>query len=349
MRAAIRFQKILAPFSVIYWLATWARNKMFDTGLSKQHTYSIPVICVGNITVGGTGKTPHCEYLLEVLLRKGQRPALLSRGYKRLTTGYILYNQWLSASDVGDEPYQIANKLPQVRVAVCESRAEGINKLLQEPEPPSCVVLDDAFQHRYVKPSLAVILTDYSRPIYADMVFPAGFMREGFYARHRAQAVVVSKCPENLGHPEAIKIASSLKLKKGTRVFFSTIEYSKPMSAAGQPLLPGGKAVLLTGIARPEPFIQYCEAKYSISHVFTYPDHHSFTQAQFDAAAGKAISSGACLLTTEKDFTRIRPLLGRVYGKGFCLSVIPIKSKFLFSQQAAYDDFIAEHIQNFSN
>ena len=184
----------LLPVSWMYGFGVFFRRKLFEWNILKRKSYNIPVICVGNITVGGTGKTPHVEYLIR-LLQHSHRVAVLSRGYKRKTKGFILANEKTTYQEIGDEPYQIKNKFPDIIVAVDENRVRGIDKLLSMKDKPDIILLDDAYQHLYVKPSYSILLIDYNRPIYNDALLPAGRLREGSHNLDRANLVIMTKCP----------------------------------------------------------------------------------------------------------------------------------------------------------
>lgn len=185
-KPTVKIRKWLLPISWVYASVVYLRNKLFDWKILEQKKFNIPIICVGNITVGGTGKTPHTEYIVGLLQRNGYRVAVLSRGYGRSTNGYILSDENSTSRTIGDEPFQIKRKFPEINVAVDGDRRRGIKKLLKLENPPQVIVLDDAFQHRYVKPSLTILLTDYNRPMNTDAMLPAGSLREPFTNASRA-------------------------------------------------------------------------------------------------------------------------------------------------------------------
>ena len=203
---------ILWPLSVLYGLGVSIRNRLFNLGILKIREFDIPIICVGNITVGGTGKTPHTESLINEL-KNDYRVACLSRGYKRKTSGFVLATENSTANDIGDEPMQIKNKFPEITVAVDADRVRGIKKLMQLPEKPEVIILDDGFQHRYVKADINIMLIDYNRPIYEDHLLPLGRLRESIHAKDRANYVIVTKCPANISpietdYPETLEFKS---------------------------------------------------------------------------------------------------------------------------------------------
>ncbi len=223
-----KVRKLLYPFSLLYGSVTYLRNKFYDKGFFKSHSYEIPVIAVGNLSVGGTGKTPMVEYLIE-LLKQDRKVATLSRGYKRSSKGFHLLQGSETAAEVGDEPLQFKNKFPEVLVAVDESRSHGIEQLLQNSTPPDLILLDDAFQHRKVKAGLYILLTPYQKLYSNDLVLPAGDLREPKAGAKRADIVIVTKCPENFSEKEEKKVASKLKLQERQQLYFSSINYSEEL------------------------------------------------------------------------------------------------------------------------
>ena len=198
---------ILWPLSILYGIGVSIRNRLFNLGILKIREFDVPIICVGNITVGGTGKTPHTESLINEL-KNAYRVACLSRGYKRKTSGFVLATENSTANDIGDEPMQIKNKFPEITVAVDADRVRGIKKLMQLPEKPEVIILDDGFQHRYVKADINIMLIDYNRPIYEDHLLPLGRLRESIHAKDRANYVIVTKCHRETDHPETLEFKS---------------------------------------------------------------------------------------------------------------------------------------------
>ena len=307
----------MTPVSWIYGAVTGTRNWMFDQKILKSEEYDIPVIGVGNLTVGGTGKTPHVEYIVSHL-SKEYKVAVLSRGYKRKTKGFILANAHSTPTDIGDEPYQIYHKFKgQVIVATCESRRKGIDRLQKLYPDLEVIVLDDSFQHRWVKPKISILLTDYSRPFYKDKLLPLGRLREGKMQVNRADMVIVTKCPDNL-QPINFRIAfKEIDLMKFQKLFFSRYNYDelKPVFADDAPyaaelsqFTSEDAVMLLTGIANPRYIVRYFRSfpfKVKVDH---YADHHSFTkrdikeiEKKFKALKGKH----KIIVTTEKDAVRL--------------------------------------------
>ncbi|MBL4606096.1 MAG: tetraacyldisaccharide 4'-kinase [Flavobacteriaceae bacterium] len=325
---AIRF--LLFPFAVLYDLITTIRNYFYDRGVFKSTSFDIPVIAVGNLSVGGTGKTPQIEYLIR-LLQKGEKVAVLSRGYKRKTEGFVLINQSHTAVDVGDEPLQFFKKFPTISVAVDANRVNGIQEL-QKLVNPDVILLDDAFQHRKVKADYYILLTKYDDLYSDDFILPTGNLRESKRGAKRADVIVVTKCPKNLSEASQKKIIKKLKPIQSQQVFFSAIHYHKEL---------GGKRVislnelneyeiiLITGIANPMPLLAFLDEKGCKVHHQNFSDHHHFTsfeikkiQAKFE----KLKSKKRLLLTTEKDYMR---LSNRMDG----LHYLEIESQFLNDQQ----------------
>ena len=271
----IKINEWLLPVAWLYGIGVRIRNELFEMGILKSKSYDIPVISVGNITVGGTGKTPHTEYLIR-LLRKKHKVAVLSRGYKRKSKGFILATSETSMPAIGDEPYQMKQKFPDVYVAVDKNRRRGIERLCDEQIAPGTevILLDDAFQHRYVKPGINILLVDYHRLICDDKLLPAGRLREPKEGKDRANIVIVTKCPEDIKPMGFRVISKALKLYPYQKLFFSTLKYSRLIPLFGEEeysldeLLPHKHVLLLTGIASPE------QMKMDLEHYET--DHAAF-------------------------------------------------------------------------
>ena len=295
------YSPLLLPLSWLYGLGTEIRNLLYDCGLFSSKTYSTPVICVGNITVGGTGKTPHTEYIVR-LLHENYRVAVLSRGYKRKSKGFLLANSQSTADELGDEPFQIHQKFPNIRVAVDADRCHGI-ELLEDmfshdnyDKRPPCIILDDAYQHRNVKAGLNILLIDYSRPIYKDHLLPAGRLRECSKRKDRADIIIVTKCPPKLSGTEQSAIEQQIDPAHWQKLFFSTYQYSE---------LPTDSSVLLvTGIANPKPLEDKLKEMGNDVVSIQYNDHHDYTPKDIDEISSKA--SGRILLTTEKDAAKLQ-------------------------------------------
>ncbi len=278
----------------------WLRNRLFDLGILPQRSFAVPTICVGNLAVGGTGKTPMTEYLIRLLTSAGLHVATLSRGYGRSTHGFRLVSADSTAAEVGDEPRQMKRKFPSITVAVCEDRCEGMVRLLTGDRPIDVVLLDDAFQHRYVHARLNIVLTDYNRLYSRDALLPAGRLRESKGGADRAQIVVVTKCPDQLEEQERQSIRRELKLNDRQQLYFSRIAYDGEVRAKD--------ILLLTGIANPAPLEQHLQATGARVHTLSFPDHHRFSDKDLQLVAHtyNAIdSTDKLIVTTEKDAQRL--------------------------------------------
>ncbi|MGB7786815.1 MAG: tetraacyldisaccharide 4'-kinase, partial [Salinimicrobium sp.] len=300
----LKARKLLYPFSLLYGGITFLRNKFYDEGIFKSHSYELPVIAVGNLSVGGTGKTPMVEYLIE-LLKQDRKVAALSRGYKRSSKGFHLVKGTETAAEVGDEPLQFKKKFPEVLVAVDESRSHGIEELLKNSDPPEIILLDDAFQHRQVKAGFYILLTPYQNLYSDDLVLPAGDLRESRSGAKRADVVVVTKCAENLSAEEQEKIAAKLNLQPEQELYFSSITYSGEVLGKGKKLqlkeLQKRHFSLVTGIANPAPLVRHLQEQgLSFDHI-AFPDHHNFTTSEI-----KDLQNKGLILTTEKDYMRLK-------------------------------------------
>ena len=345
---------LLLPFSWLYAAVLALRNWLYDTGWKPSETFAVPLLSVGNLRVGGTGKTPHVMWLVEELLRQGHRPAILSRGYGRRTKGPSLAGPTDSAATVGDEPWQYVERFSahNVPVAVAEARRIGVRLLLREHPEITVIVLDDAYQHRAVRPALNVLLTELARPFYADEVLPAGRLRESRAGARRADIIIVTKCPPNL--PLAAQQAVEQRVRRYSQplapVLFSAYDYGAPLAmlSATQPLAPSAAgsgpvpALLLTGIAQPGPLREHLEQRgYSIQYQAAFPDHYAFQPA--DLAALRAHwQAGWPIFTTEKDATRLFAPELRATLTGLPLYTIPVRVAFLGTGAARLRQLLPE-------
>lgn len=339
----------LLPLSWLYGGVTLLRNKAFDWGWLPQAHFDVPIINVGNLTVGGTGKTPHTEFLLQ-FLSETYRVATLSRGYGRDTKGFFEVTNESTAAECGDEPFQMKHKYPNVCVAVDEDRREGIQLLLKGYPKPEVIVLDDALQHRYITAGLNILLTDYSRLYTRDLILPAGRLRESSSGAKRAHIVIVTKCPEDLTTREAARIRRELHLCHGQRCFFTTFRYRHPYSVFGTQSIGElrGKSVLtITGIARPEPMLKQLEGMGAEVTPMTYPDHHSFSQRDIEhinETFKNFLCENGIVVTTEKDAARIIGLAGLSSSVKEKLFALPIEVDFLFNGDRAFKKIIYSYI-----
>ncbi|MEZ4801971.1 MAG: tetraacyldisaccharide 4'-kinase [Gelidibacter sp.] len=296
---------ILFPIVPIYFLVTWLRNKFYDWGLFKSSEYTILTICVGNLSVGGTGKTPMIEYLIR-LLKADYQLATLSRGYKRSTKGFVIADETATASIIGDEPFQFYNKFEDVIVSVDTDRRHGISTLMQLNNPPEVILLDDAFQHRKVKAKFNILLTSYDDLYVNDSVLPTGNLREPRSGAKRADVIVITKCPESISESDKKRIIKSLNPETYQQVFFSWIDYSDVIKNNSEEkelsYLSDKNFTLVTGIANSKPLLEFLEFKNLKFDHLDFQDHHHFTSKEVMDLKTKNI-----ILTTEKDFMRLSP------------------------------------------
>lgn len=303
-------RKILYPFSLIYGLIIDLRNWAFDSGILKTQEFDLPVIAVGNLNVGGTGKSPQIEYLIR-LLQTTYKTAVLSRGYGRKTKGFLVANDDSDADQLGDEPFQFYRKFRNICIAVDENRVHGIEQIQGACPEVELVLLDDAFQHRYVKAGLYVLLTAFGDLYVNDLVLPAGNLRESKRGANRADIIVVTKCPVNLSKEDRIRIEKKLNPEPFQKVFFSTIAYQKIVSGNQKELeiaeLKNYSILLVTGIANPAPIEDFLDQNEIGFEHMRFGDHHRLTNMEIQSISKKyAEMSGTkkIMLTTEKDFVR---------------------------------------------
>jgi tetraacyldisaccharide 4'-kinase len=333
----------LIPLSLFYGLVVLVRNLLFDLRILKSRRFKLPVISVGNITVGGTGKTPHVEYLI-ALLKNDYKLAVLSRGYKRKTKDFILASAKSRVTDIGDEPLQIKLKFPDVHVAVERNRVKGVSTLIESIHKLDMVILDDAYQHRYIRPGLSILLVDYNRPVFNDILLPAGNLREPRQNIKRADIIIVTKCPDILSQTERSGFISNLHPGPKQEIYFTKYTYGSPMpvfpfkrsrqeTISYKHLHKSGIGVLLvTGIANPEPFKQYLNDILHIKDELSYPDHHNYDRRDFQLIKNtfKAIDAEEkYIIITEKDAVRIREsaIADKNFRKAFYY--IPVEVRFL--------------------
>lgn len=353
----IQLNHFLSPLSFFYEMGVRLRNQLFNWGLLPTEQYPVPVICIGNLAAGGTGKTPHTEYIIQVLLQS-YKVAVLSRGYKRKTSGYLLAAPESTSREIGDEPYQMKHKFPELLVAVDSDRRRGIRNLLalDEVKRPDVILLDDAFQHRYVTPSLAVVLTDYNRLFYYDKLLPAGRLREPIIGIRRADVVIVTKCDGGLKPIEFRIIEENMKLLAHQQLFFTQITYGDivpvfPNEVVSprqlQDIKKEDEILLLAGIASPIHFIKEVE-KYSDKVTsLTFPDHHAFRKQDIRKIKGvfdKMVSLEKRILVTEKDAARLQnnPLIPTEWKQ--YLYYLPITIDFCIDKGKQFEEMVKKHI-----
>lgn len=346
----MRPQKLLYPFSLIYGSVAAFRRWLYRKGVLCAYQAPIPTIGVGNLSVGGTGKTPHVEYIIR-LLPEHFNIATLSRGYKRKTKGFVLANdidpKELSAEMIGDEPLQFFTKFPHVKVAVDENRTEGIQQLLQRFPDLQCIILDDCYQHLKIKkPDLNILITEYAAPYALDYPLPAGRLREFRSAARYADIVIVSKCPENLTEQQRADMTKLLKLQDYQHLFFTAMRYGElaALNECGrkQQITPQTEVVLLTAIAHPEPLIEYLSEKFKIIHHYHFPDHHYFSEKEIEEIKKTYFSEGIqnrIVVTTEKDSMRL--IYGRIMKQSDAIPLfsLPVEPYFLHHNSHDADFF----------
>lgn len=338
---------LLLPFTLLYGSVVWLRNRLYDAGFMSSVAFDIPVIAVGNLSVGGTGKTPHIEYLIR-LLQYEYKVATMSRGYKRKTRGFLLADAQTNALHIGDEPMQYHLKFPELVVSVAEDRMTGIPSLLLRRPETEVVLLDDAYQHRSVRAGLNMLITDFAKPFYKDFILPYGRLREGRAAYQRADIIVVSKCPANLTSQAAEQIKFAIQPLVHQKVFFSTIVYGAAYHFFDQSVatIKAKNVLLLSGIARPEPLVAHLEQEAEKVHLLQYPDHHFFTERNFEEIKETVRNwqNDCVIVTTEKDATRLylRPAL--MQSIPVPIIVLPIEVRILLGQQSEFDTCVREFV-----
>ena len=318
---------LLFPFALLYGAIVRLRHWCYNTGIFKEHTFAVPTICVGNVAVGGTGKSPMVEYLVRQLHPKC-RVAVLSRGYKRKTKGFVLADAQSTVADLGDEPFQFWRKFHKdIILAVCGDRVEGMRQLLQLPTPPTVVILDDAFQHRPVKATKNIVLTAYGQLFTDDWLLPVGRLRDVVSRVQQADIVVVTKCPPDLSAAERERIVAQLQKKTcpQTPIVFATIAYSEQVySVASESPLEvfiQQPFTLVTGIANPQPLLDFLNKKGADFQHIAFPDHHHFTDKELQQLQGLRV------LTTEKDYVRFEQSWDGLY-------YLPIEMQFCTNEDA---------------
>ena len=350
----IKINKWLLPFSWIYGAAIKLRNILFEMGVLKTRAFQIPIISVGNITIGGTGKTPHVEYLVH-LLKDQFRVAVLSRGYMRKSKGFIKADEQTTMPEIGDEPYQMKQKFTGVTIAVDKNRCHGID-MLQEQDPQlDVILLDDAFQHRYVKPGVNILLVDYHRLIIYDKLLPAGRLREPLGGKDRADIVIVTKCPKDLKPMEYRVVTKAMHLYPYQRLYFTTLEYAalQPMFQTGQKSVPAldnlqdSHVLLLTGIASPEQLLHDLSPLTPHLSPLTFADHHQFNKKDIQLINDTfaAMLPPKLIITTEKDATRLNHVEGLSDEVKQNIYIQPVRISFMQDQENTFNQQIRDYVR----
>lgn len=341
---------LLFPLSLVYFIIIWIRNRLYDKGIMRSAVFNLPLICVGNLAVGGTGKSPMVEYLVR-LLKNDFKIATLSRGYKRKTRGYALANEHSTALEIGDEPMQFHIKFPEVPVAVGEQRLVAIPQLLHDHPETQAIILDDAFQHRAVKPGLSILLTDYSNLFTRDWFLPAGDLRDQRNSSRRADIIVVTKCRPSLSEEERSSIASEIEVMEHQHLFFTSVQYGLPYHITHNDtfaITEETEVLLVTGIANPLPLKKMLHDTAHTYYQMAYNDHHIFTIDDLNDIKKRFRSIQApqkIILTTEKDAVRLIKFEQEL--NDIPLYVLPIEPVFLFNDAGRFDNIIQDFIRNF--
>jgi tetraacyldisaccharide 4'-kinase len=344
------FRVLLLPFALVYGIIIIIRNWMYDKGYFKSSSFNFPLICVGNLSVGGTGKSPMVEYLLR-LLQHDFNTATLSRGYKRKTKGYALAGAETTALEIGDEPMQFHIKFPDVAVAVGEERIDAVAQLLHDKPNLNVIVLDDAFQHRSVKAGFNIVLTDFNNLYTRDLFLPTGDLRDSRFSAARADVIVVTKCPADLTDEGKRKIIKELKPLSKQHIFFTTIAYGTPYHITNKQernISHQDEVLLVCGIANPTPLKQFIIQQAKTYYLQSYNDHHIFTiddLNEIKTMLNDIDAEHKIIITTEKDAVRLIKFQQTLADTP--LYVLPIKHQFLFNEGAAFDALVISFIRNF--
>ena len=342
---------ILLPISLVYGIITWVRNIFFSWGILPSRSFDVPVISVGNLSVGGTGKTPHIEYLIRLLVKK-YRVAVLSRGYKRKTKGFIIADENHTTTEIGDEPCQYYSKFKNIIVAVDGNRKRGIMKLLKSENPPDVILLDDAFQHRYVKPGLSIMLTDYHKIFTHDFLLPTGSLREFRCGAARADIIVVTKTSKILSPITKQSINEEIKPGNYQKLLYSYIDYGPLLPVRGIDFVPDGRKryntiMIVAGIANTYPLEFHLKSFCDEIKLLKFPDHHAFSEKDivsimetFDGI----ITQNKIIVTTEKDLMRIsRPDFIRTL-QHYPVCYVQIEIVFHRDDKPVFDNQILEYV-----
>lgn len=347
------FKVLLAPFSLLYGAGVGLRNQFYRWGFLKSVSFNLPVISMGNLSVGGAGKTPHIEYLIR-LLSDYMEVATLSRGYKRKTKGYLVVQPNMNAEQVGDEPLQFKRKYRDITVTVSESRVFGIPSIVADNPATQVVLLDDAFQHRAVQPGLNVMLTEHDHPFYKDYLLPSGRLREWRSAYQRADVIIVSKCPMNEEAVQRKALLEGIAPLPAQKVYFSYYDYGAPYffldSRYRVELKPDLDVILICAIARTEYLTSYLEGKVRSVSVMEFEDHHFFSKydvAQLKENFERVESKQKVILTTEKDAMRLELHQAYIRENQMPIFSIPVEVKFHFDEGEKFNEEVKQYLLDF--
>ena len=347
----------LYPFSVLYCLVTGIRNFLYNSGILKSHEFSIPVICVGNLAVGGTGKTPHTEYLAD-LLRKDFNVAILSRGYKRKSSGFRFADPDCTAKDIGDEPLQMYRKYPDITVAVDSNRVRGVKTILRERPGTGVIILDDGFQHRRIIPGYSILLSDFERLMIRDHMLPYGNLRESVHNMIRADIILITKSPEDISPIQRRILVKEINKCPYQNLYFTSFSYKKPVNVFNNEnpdndfLVETGSEnrgmVLVTGIANPRPLSVYLAKYFGEIVQLTFGDHHEFTLKNIQKVTDEWTSLKSekkYILTTEKDAVRLREFTNIAEQIRSVFYYIPVGISFLNDDRDEFDNMIVDYVR----
>jgi tetraacyldisaccharide 4'-kinase len=343
---------LLYPVSLLYGLITDFRNFLYDIGILQTREFAFPVICVGNITVGGTGKTPHTEYLVD-LLRKDFKVATLSRGYKRKSKGFLIATSSSTVNDIGDEPFQISRKFHDILVSVDKNRVHGVQKILDDYQDTEVIILDDGFQHRSLTPGFSILLSDYNRLIMRDYLLPFGDLRETKGNIRRADMILITKCPENISAIERRLIVKEINKSSYQNLYFTSFKYSPPVPLFKENEIEvtqgsGCGVVLVTGIANPQPLKENLQLNYSEIIHLSFPDHYNFTEKDLKTISDAFMSLKSktrYLFTTEKDAVRLREFINIAEPIRSAFFYIPVGIYFLNEDKDEFDNLIIDYVR----
>lgn len=350
------WRKLLLPFSPLYNIVVRVRNILFDKAIIKSNEYDVPIISIGNLTTGGTGKTPHIEYLIR-LLKNNFKLATISRGYGRKTTGYLLAKKGFTTNEIGDEPMQYLSKFDNIIVTVAEKRTEAIDQLMQGLNRPQVILMDDAYQHRYVKAGMNILLLEYDTIFKKDYVLPGGNLREPLSSKKRADVIIISKSPSILVPIEKKRILEEIKPETNQSVFFSFLKYGEFNKVFGptSPMQMGASyymekrftIMLVTGIANPSGMIEYLRRLTDKLEILTFPDHHEFNTKDLDKITetfNNIANKSKIIVTTEKDAMRLRnPSIDPAIQK-LPFFFLPIQVH-IHQEEEKYNQIIQEYVR----
>jgi tetraacyldisaccharide 4'-kinase len=346
---------LLFPFSFLYGLVIEIRNMFYDAGLLKASKFNLPVISVGNLSIGGAGKTPHIEFLIEIL-KPYIKVSTLSRGYKRKTNGFRIVNVNNTALDVGDEPLQFKRKYPEIAVGVAESRSIGIPLMVSNYPDLQCVLLDDAFQHRAVQPDLNILLTQFESPFTRDYLIPLGRLREKKAAYERADVIIISKCPEDESKIDVNQWKAEIKPFDHQKLFFTRYKYFdlygffKPSEKVE--LHKDLNIILISAIANTDYLYRYLNGKVASINELEYEDHHNFTLQDIEyieKVFANTEKANTIIVTTEKDAMRLDLHRNVIWNKKLPIFVLPIKVEFLFDQKVEFETYIKDFLLDYES